>query len=193
MTQDIPRTFPMHPLFCSGVLRSSDASKEVVREEAPLAASLRRVLLAISVLREDIGYCQGFNLLAGFLLIVMMDEEKVFWTLAGLLQYVFPSGYFDSSLSGARVDEVGMGEACEVGGVRGDAAEADAAAVRADYKGGLSVVVLVAGLVHEHLHQLPACDDGGASVGRDYAGGRQVFVAVRDGVAGNERRGVAAE
>ncbi|KAK8819186.1 hypothetical protein WA538_001760, partial [Blastocystis sp. DL] len=102
---DIPRTFPMHPLFCSGVLRSSDASKEVVREEAPLAASLRRVLLAISVLREDIGYCQGFNLLAGFLLIVMMDEEKVFWTLAGLLQYVFPSGYFDSSLSGARVDE----------------------------------------------------------------------------------------
>lgn len=80
-----------------------------IEEEAPFTESLRRILLGISVVREDIQYCQGMNLLAGLLLVVIMEEEKAFWTLAAILQYVFPVGYFDATLSGARVDEVRNG------------------------------------------------------------------------------------
>ena len=77
-----------------------------MKEEAPFTESLRRILLAISALREDIQYFPGMNLLAALLLIVIMEEEKTFWILAAVLQYTFPPNYFDSTLSGARVDEV---------------------------------------------------------------------------------------
>ena len=87
-----------------------------IEEEAPFTESLRRILLAISVVREDIQYCQGMNLLGGLLLIVIMEEEKAFWTLAAILQYVFPVGYFDTTLSGAQVDEVGYREVIHISG-----------------------------------------------------------------------------
>lgn len=79
-----------------------------MHEETPFASSLRRILLAVSVIREDIQYCQGMNKLAAFLLIVVMEEEKVFWILAAILQNMFPEGYFDKTLSGARIDQVGI-------------------------------------------------------------------------------------
>ena len=82
-------------------------------EEPPFVSSLRRVLLAVSIVRDDIQYCQGMNFLAGWLLIVMNDEEKAFWTLAALLQYSFPEQYFDGTLSGVRVDEVKEEDGCE--------------------------------------------------------------------------------
>lgn len=75
-------------------------------EETPFASSLRRILLAVSMIREDIQYCQGMNQLAGFLLLVVMDEERAFWILAAILQNLFPKGYFDQTLSGARIDQV---------------------------------------------------------------------------------------
>ena len=87
-----------------------------IEEKAPFTESLRRILLAISVVREDIQYCQGMNLLGGLLLIVIMEEEKAFWTLAAILQYVFPVGYFDTTLSGAQVDEVGYREVSHISG-----------------------------------------------------------------------------
>ena len=85
---------------------SSPSSNDVLKEEAPFLESLRRILLAISVIREDIQYCPGMNFLAALLLIVVMEEEKVFWILAAILQYLFPPNYFDSTMSGARIDEV---------------------------------------------------------------------------------------
>ena len=42
-----------------------------------------------------------------------MDEEKAFWTLAALLQYSFPEQYFDTTLSGVRVDEVRERRRCD--------------------------------------------------------------------------------
>lgn len=104
---DISRTFPTHPLFAkvkSVAVKESSSSTEVQQEEAPFVSSLRRILLAISVVCDDIPYCQGMNLLAGFLLVVIMEEETVFWTLAAILQFTFPPHYFDETLSGARID-----------------------------------------------------------------------------------------
>ena len=49
-------------------------------------AALGRVLLAFSVHRPDIGYCQGMNCIAAMLLLVMeRKEEDSFWVLVSLI------------------------------------------------------------------------------------------------------------
>ena len=103
-----PNEGPTHPPNEEPPHPPKEPTPSLTKEEPPLVSSLRRVLLAISVIRDDIQYCQGMNLLAGWLLIVMMDEEKAFWTLAALLQYSFPESYFDATLSGVRIDEVSV-------------------------------------------------------------------------------------
>ena len=100
--QDVKRTFPTHSLFAKRIVGEGETREE----EAPYVASLRRILLASSVVCEDFTYCQGMNLLAALLLVVILDEETTFWTFVGLLQYSFPSHYFDETLSGARIDAV---------------------------------------------------------------------------------------
>ena len=99
------RTFPTHSLFAKRVVGEEKAG-ETRLEEAPYVASLRRILLASSVVCEGFTYCQGMNLLAALLLVVILDEETTFWTFVGLLQYSFPPHYFDETLSGARIDAV---------------------------------------------------------------------------------------
>lgn len=99
------RTFPTHSLFAKRIVGEEKAG-ETRTEEAPYVASLRRILLASSVVCEDFTYCQGMNLLAALLLVVILDEETTFWTFVGLLQYSFPQHYFDETLSGARIDAV---------------------------------------------------------------------------------------
>ena len=49
-----PNEEPPHP--------SKEPTPSLTKEEPPLVSSLRRVLLAISVIRDDIQYCQGMNL-----------------------------------------------------------------------------------------------------------------------------------
>ena len=100
------RTFPTHPLFSNPVTSLESSSASIIKEEAPFIQSLQHILLAISVIRDDIQYFTGMNLLAGLLLIVVMEEEKAFCILAAMLQYTFPPNYFDSTLSGVRIDEV---------------------------------------------------------------------------------------
>lgn len=49
-------------------------------------AALGRVLLAFSVHRPDIGYCQGMNAIAAMLLLVLeRNEEDSFWVLVSLI------------------------------------------------------------------------------------------------------------
>lgn len=76
---DLDRTFPTHPFF----------------READWLEKLRRVLCAFALRNADIGYCQGMNFLAGFLLLSMV---RIFPT-------VVPQEYSDgysrkSTLSG---------------------------------------------------------------------------------------------
>jgi hypothetical protein len=65
--------------------------------------SLRRVLVAFSLRNTAIGYCQGLNIIAAFLLLYMTEEET-FWQLTWVAEVLLP-GYFDPSLTGARVDQ----------------------------------------------------------------------------------------
>ena len=62
--QDVDRTFPSHPHFCS---RSTLGT-----------ASLVHVLRAYSIRNPMVGYCQSLNFIAGLLLIVMgLDNDEV--------------------------------------------------------------------------------------------------------------------
>mmetsp|Transcript_32287 Transcript_32287/g.58611 ORF Transcript_32287/g.58611 Transcript_32287/m.58611 type:complete len:402 (-) Transcript_32287:8-1213(-) len=90
---DMPRTFPDDPYF-------DDKQQQ----------SLLRVLHAYSNMCPDVGYCQGMNYVAGFLLLVAQDgdftsgprrkaeEEETFWMfvalmdrgLSGFYQRTFP-------------------------------------------------------------------------------------------------------
>ena len=68
--QDLPRTFP-HQQWVAGPEGQ---------------AALRRVLLAFSVHRPEVGYCQGMNYLGAMLLCILQHrQEDAFWMLAALI------------------------------------------------------------------------------------------------------------
>ncbi|KAF3782659.1 TBC1 domain family member 2A, partial [Nymphaea thermarum] len=86
---DLPRTFPCHPW-----LDTPDGH-----------ASLRRVLVGYSFRDSDVGYCQGLNYVAAFLLLVMKTEEDAFWMLAVLLENVLVNDCYTGNLSGCHVEQ----------------------------------------------------------------------------------------
>ena len=63
---DVPRTMPRNRRFAV--------------EDPKLRRNLERVLTAFCIHAPDIGYCQGFNFLAGGALLYL-DEEDAFWLL----------------------------------------------------------------------------------------------------------------
>lgn len=95
---DVNRTFPTNVLF-----RTSEGSSR-----------LSRVLQAFAAYQSEINYCQSMNFLAG-LLLIFMDEELAFWSLARLIgpsrriESVQFSGlniadYYESNMTGLRRD-----------------------------------------------------------------------------------------
>lgn len=49
-------------------------------------AALGRILLAFSVHKPQIGYCQSMNYIAALLLIILeRNEESAFWVLVSLI------------------------------------------------------------------------------------------------------------
>eukprot|EP01112_Ceratiomyxa_fruticulosa_P009535 TRINITY_DN2491_c0_g2_i1.p1 TRINITY_DN2491_c0_g2~~TRINITY_DN2491_c0_g2_i1.p1 ORF type:complete len:568 (-),score=112.83 TRINITY_DN2491_c0_g2_i1:563-2266(-) len=85
--KDLNRTFPGHPFF-----------KTVQGIQA-----LNRVLVAYSWHQKALGYTQGMNFIAGFLLL-FMEEEDVFYTLCVMLENIIP-GYFQQDMVGIQVDQ----------------------------------------------------------------------------------------
>ena len=66
----MPRTFPLNAWVGS--------------EEGQNA--LRRVLLAFSVHKPDVGYCQSMNYVAAMLLLCLeLSEERAFWVMVALI------------------------------------------------------------------------------------------------------------
>jgi len=74
--KDLDRTFPSHPLF----------SAETFARKGKLA--LKRIFIAYAVYNKHVGYCQGMNFIAAFLLIISgFQEEDVFWAIVSLTRY----------------------------------------------------------------------------------------------------------
>ena len=62
------------------------------------------MLVCYAWCNPDVGYAQGFNFIAGFLLLRLSDEQSVFALLTTLVNYVVP-GYHSLNLEGVLVDQ----------------------------------------------------------------------------------------
>ena len=88
ITLDMHRTFPNNPFF---------------KDEKNLT-KLSNVLKAFALRNcSSIQYCQGFNYIAAQLLLVLEDEEKVFWTFTKIIEDYLPFDFY-LKFTGVRVD-----------------------------------------------------------------------------------------
>ena len=71
----------------------------------PGVTKLNEVLLAYSRRNPQVGYCQGMNLIAASLLLVMPTAEDAFWLLTTIIENVLPQHYYDHSLLASRADQ----------------------------------------------------------------------------------------
>ncbi len=66
---------------------------------------LKRVLLAYARWNKNIGYCQGFNMLAAIILEVMEKAEcEALKVMIFMIEGILPENYFSSNLRGLTVD-----------------------------------------------------------------------------------------
>ncbi|KAJ4460309.1 putative TBC1 domain family member 2B [Paratrimastix pyriformis] len=77
--QDLPRTFPNHPLF----------------QTPEGIGKLRNLLKVWAFHKPEVGYCQSMNFLAGILLIVGFTAEEGFYMFAHLMELI-PNYYVDN-------------------------------------------------------------------------------------------------
>lgn len=71
----------------------------------PGVAKLNEVLLAYSRRNPEVGYCQGMNLIAASLLLIMPSAEEAFWVLTSIIENILPRHYYDHSLLASRADQ----------------------------------------------------------------------------------------
>ncbi|CAL9690048.1 unnamed protein product [Knipowitschia caucasica] len=93
---DMHRTFPDNILFKT-------------QAESCLQKALFNVLVAYGHHNKDVGYCQGMNFIAGYLILITKDEEKSFWLLEALLDKILPD-YYSPSMLGLKTDQAVLGE-----------------------------------------------------------------------------------
>jgi small G protein signaling modulator 3 len=55
---------------------------------------LKEVLVAFVGRYKDLGYTQGLNTVAGYLLLTIPSEEDAFWMLCNIVENYYPPGYF---------------------------------------------------------------------------------------------------
>ncbi|KAH9865667.1 hypothetical protein J1614_009253 [Plenodomus biglobosus] len=71
----------------------------------PGVQKLNEVLLAYSRRNPVVGYCQGMNLIAACLLLIMPTTEDAFWVLATMIEDILPQHYYDQHLLTSRADQ----------------------------------------------------------------------------------------
>ena len=73
--------------------------------KGPGVAKLNEVLIAYSRRNPEVGYCQGMNLIAASLLLIMPTAEDAFWVLTSLIENILPQHYYDPTLLASRADQ----------------------------------------------------------------------------------------
>jgi len=86
-----------------------DIEKDVNRtfncvHDPAFGKSLRNVLVAYSIRNTTVGYCQSMNMVAGGLLIIMKDEQEVFWALVHIVESLCSLYYVRDGLIGVFAD-----------------------------------------------------------------------------------------
>ncbi|KYQ94297.1 RabGAP/TBC domain-containing protein [Tieghemostelium lacteum] len=85
---DLERTFPNHP-----------KSKDIEFRD-----KIQRVLLVFSVNNPSVGYCQSLNFISFFLLMIIDNEELVFWCLCYITEKILPD-YYTQKMLGSQIDQ----------------------------------------------------------------------------------------
>ncbi|KAK5920617.1 hypothetical protein CgunFtcFv8_024410 [Champsocephalus gunnari] len=93
---DMHRTFPDNVLFQS-------------KAEPSLQSALFNVLLAYGHHNKEVGYCQGMNFIAGYLMIITKNEENSFWLMDALLGRILPD-FYSPAMMGLKTDQEVLGE-----------------------------------------------------------------------------------
>ncbi|XP_043855145.1 growth hormone-regulated TBC protein 1 [Dromiciops gliroides] len=93
---DMNRTFPDNVKF----RRTADPC---------LQHTLYNVLVAYGHHNQGVGYCQGMNFLAGYLLLITKNEEQSFWLLDALVGRILPD-YYSPAMMGLKTDQEVLGE-----------------------------------------------------------------------------------
>jgi hypothetical protein len=111
--KDIDRSYPDHKLF-RGEGSTGRADLEAILKAYVHYSESRRSLPAAQrpdSCRPDpiIGYTQGMNLIAGFMLI-LMPAEDAFWLLCAMLRDVHMEGYYSNNLKQLHVDGIVFGQ-----------------------------------------------------------------------------------
>ncbi|KAI5806687.1 rab-GTPase-TBC domain-containing protein [Peziza echinospora] len=73
--------------------------------KGPGVHKLKQVLVAYARRNVAVGYCQGMNMIAASLLLIMPTEEDAFWVLASIVENILPKTYFEQSLLASRADQ----------------------------------------------------------------------------------------
>ena len=80
---DIKRTFPQEKLCM----------------EKKFLEKLKNILMCYSIRNTSVGYCQGMNFIVGRLLLIIDNEEQVFWIFIQIIEKILPLFYY-SDLAG---------------------------------------------------------------------------------------------
>ncbi|XP_006884020.1 PREDICTED: growth hormone-regulated TBC protein 1 [Elephantulus edwardii] len=74
-----------------------------------LQKTLYNVLLAYGHHNQRVGYCQGMNFIAGYLILITKNEEESFWLLDALVGRILPD-YYSPAMLGLKTDQEVLGE-----------------------------------------------------------------------------------
>ncbi|EGC33168.1 hypothetical protein DICPUDRAFT_154788 [Dictyostelium purpureum] len=85
---DLERTFPTHP-------KSLDPD---------FKEKLKRILFVFSETNPNVGYCQSLNYITFFLLMIIENEEQVFWCLSYITDQLLVE-YYNKTMLGSQVDQ----------------------------------------------------------------------------------------
>ena len=102
---DVPRTLPNNVFFRPQSSTSPSGTPLLSSSgESQGRAALRELLLAFLARRPEIGYCQGMNLVAGYLLLCLPSTQDAFWVFVYLIEHPLSDIYFDATLRGASIE-----------------------------------------------------------------------------------------
>ena len=71
--------------------------------EKEFLSKLKNILICYSIRNTSIGYCQGMNFIVCRLLLIMDNEEQVFWIFVQIIEKILPIIYY-SDLAGIIID-----------------------------------------------------------------------------------------
>ncbi len=66
---------------------------------------MQRVLRAVARRFPEVGYCQGMNYVVGLMLLVVGDEEKVFFLMVALVTRLLDNNYYEHKMRHMKVDQ----------------------------------------------------------------------------------------